>query len=88
MFQKNVEDILTQLQLKYVDLMLIHWPAGYEEGPDPFPKVCASLVLPNSRTILIFYQLIHRMFFRDQARTNTDTLTKIISPRGKFWKDL
>ncbi|KAL6725679.1 hypothetical protein Aduo_007715 [Ancylostoma duodenale] len=36
--KKNVEEILTQLQLKYIDLMLIHWPGGYEEGPDPFPK--------------------------------------------------
>ncbi|KIH60833.1 hypothetical protein ANCDUO_08901, partial [Ancylostoma duodenale] len=35
---KNVEEILTQLQLKYIDLILIHWPGGYEEGPDPFPK--------------------------------------------------
>ncbi|KAK6746296.1 hypothetical protein RB195_012419 [Necator americanus] len=36
--KKNVEEILKQLQLSYIDLMLIHWPAGYEEGSDPFPK--------------------------------------------------
>ncbi|EPB70772.1 oxidoreductase, aldo/keto reductase family protein [Ancylostoma ceylanicum] len=36
--KKNVEEILTQLQLKYIDLMLIHWPGGYEEGTDPLPK--------------------------------------------------
>uniref|UniRef100_A0A158PAV0 Aldo_ket_red domain-containing protein n=1 Tax=Angiostrongylus cantonensis TaxID=6313 RepID=A0A158PAV0_ANGCA len=37
--KKNVLEILDQLQLKYVDLMLIHWPVGYEEGGGPFPKV-------------------------------------------------
>ncbi|RCN26268.1 oxidoreductase, aldo/keto reductase family protein [Ancylostoma caninum] len=41
--KKNVEEILAQLQLKYIDLMLIHWPGGYEEGSDPFPKVRPSL---------------------------------------------
>uniref|UniRef100_A0A1I7XB24 Aldo_ket_red domain-containing protein n=1 Tax=Heterorhabditis bacteriophora TaxID=37862 RepID=A0A1I7XB24_HETBA len=34
----SVDEILSQLQLDYVDLMLIHWPMGYEEGGDPFPK--------------------------------------------------
>ncbi|KAJ1351758.1 hypothetical protein KIN20_007894 [Parelaphostrongylus tenuis] len=36
--KKHVVEILDQLQLKYIDLMLIHWPMGYEEGGDPFPK--------------------------------------------------
>uniref|UniRef100_A0A183G493 Aldo_ket_red domain-containing protein n=1 Tax=Heligmosomoides polygyrus TaxID=6339 RepID=A0A183G493_HELPZ len=29
---------LNQLKLEYIDLMLIHWPSGYEEGSEPFPK--------------------------------------------------
>lgn len=34
----HVIDILNQLKLEYIDLMLIHWPSGYEEGSEPFPK--------------------------------------------------
>ncbi|KJH41801.1 oxidoreductase, aldo/keto reductase family protein [Dictyocaulus viviparus] len=36
--KKHVIEILDQLQLSYIDLMLIHWPVGYEEGGEPFPK--------------------------------------------------
>ncbi|RCN49554.1 oxidoreductase, aldo/keto reductase family protein [Ancylostoma caninum] len=36
--KKHVVDILNQLQLDYIDLMLIHWPSGYEEGGEPFPR--------------------------------------------------
>ncbi|EYC03879.1 hypothetical protein Y032_0091g2473 [Ancylostoma ceylanicum] len=37
--KKNVDEILKELQLNYVDLMLIHWPHGYQEGDGLFPKV-------------------------------------------------
>ncbi|VDM63967.1 unnamed protein product, partial [Angiostrongylus costaricensis] len=37
--KKHVVEILDQLQLKCIDLMLIHWPFGFEEGGDPFPKI-------------------------------------------------
>ncbi|CAJ0596823.1 unnamed protein product [Cylicocyclus nassatus] len=36
--KKHVLEILDQLQLDYVDLMLIHWPMGYAEGEEPIPK--------------------------------------------------
>uniref|UniRef100_W6NG80 Aldo keto reductase domain containing protein n=1 Tax=Haemonchus contortus TaxID=6289 RepID=W6NG80_HAECO len=36
--KEHVKEILNQLQLDYIDLMLIHWPHGYEEGGEPFPK--------------------------------------------------
>ncbi|KAK5981170.1 Huntingtin-interacting protein 1, partial [Trichostrongylus colubriformis] len=36
--KKHVTEILNQLQLDYIDLMLIHWPHAYEEGGEPFPK--------------------------------------------------
>ncbi|VDM72512.1 unnamed protein product, partial [Strongylus vulgaris] len=36
--KEHVKDILKQLQLDYIDLMLIHWPMGYAEGEDPIPK--------------------------------------------------
>ncbi|PIC47226.1 hypothetical protein B9Z55_006651 [Caenorhabditis nigoni] len=34
---ENVDIILADLQLSYVDLMLIHWPQGYAEGGELFP---------------------------------------------------
>lgn len=33
-----VEEILSELKLSYLDLCLIHWPMGYQEGGELFPK--------------------------------------------------
>ncbi|CAB3411279.1 unnamed protein product [Caenorhabditis bovis] len=35
--RKNVDMILEELKLEYIDLLLIHWPQGYEEGGEIFP---------------------------------------------------
>uniref|UniRef100_A0AC34FUW3 NADP-dependent oxidoreductase domain-containing protein n=1 Tax=Panagrolaimus sp. ES5 TaxID=591445 RepID=A0AC34FUW3_9BILA len=35
---KSIDDTLKEMNLEYLDLVLIHWPMGYEEGGDMFPK--------------------------------------------------
>jgi len=37
---KAIDQILEELQLQYLDLLLIHWPQGYQENTTEFfPKV-------------------------------------------------
>uniref|UniRef100_A0A914WIJ7 NADP-dependent oxidoreductase domain-containing protein n=1 Tax=Plectus sambesii TaxID=2011161 RepID=A0A914WIJ7_9BILA len=36
--KEAVDIILQQLKLKYVDLLLIHWPMGFQEGGEIFPR--------------------------------------------------
>lgn len=37
--KEAVDIILAELELDYIDLVLVHWPMGYEEGAELFPKV-------------------------------------------------
>lgn len=36
--KEHIDTILKELQLEYADLLLVHWPMGYEEGGEAFPK--------------------------------------------------
>jgi len=36
--RRSVDQTLEELGLAYIDLMLIHWPTGYKEGGEIFPK--------------------------------------------------
>ncbi|VDM63964.1 unnamed protein product [Angiostrongylus costaricensis] len=65
--KKNVLEILDQLQLKYVDLMLIHWPVGYEEGGGPFPKI-RSIGISNFNHKQIERIEIHPYFQQKKLR--------------------
>ena len=40
-----LEKSLAALQLDYLDLYLIHWPVGYQEGDEKFPRNEAGEVL-------------------------------------------
>ncbi|RCN49552.1 hypothetical protein ANCCAN_04324 [Ancylostoma caninum] len=51
--QKNVDEILKELQLNYVDLMLINWPHAHQEGDGLLPKKAGSdKVVYSSEAIL------------------------------------
>uniref|UniRef100_A0A914E4K2 NADP-dependent oxidoreductase domain-containing protein n=1 Tax=Acrobeloides nanus TaxID=290746 RepID=A0A914E4K2_9BILA len=36
---QSVEDILHRFKTNYIDLVLIHWPHGFQEGGELFPRV-------------------------------------------------
>jgi len=36
--KKAIDIILNELGLSYIDLILLHWPTGFEEGDEFFPK--------------------------------------------------
>ncbi|KAH1020231.1 hypothetical protein HUJ04_009935 [Dendroctonus ponderosae] len=43
--EKNIRASLSYLGLKYVDLYLIHWPVGYKEDLENFPKDAEGNIL-------------------------------------------
>ncbi|CAJ0956030.1 unnamed protein product, partial [Mesorhabditis belari] len=47
--KEAVDIILGELQLDYVDLMLIHWPMGYEEGGELFPRTADGAKMRYSK---------------------------------------
>ncbi|CAJ0585509.1 unnamed protein product, partial [Mesorhabditis spiculigera] len=47
--KEAIDLILAELELEYVDLMLIHWPMGYEEGAEIFPKTADGTKMRYSK---------------------------------------
>jgi aldehyde reductase len=41
---KSVESTLADLKIDYLDLCLIHWPTGYQEGGELFPKKSDKMI--------------------------------------------
>jgi diketogulonate reductase-like aldo/keto reductase len=39
---------LKNLGLEYLDLALVHWPTGFKEGNDPFPKFSNGSIIPRT----------------------------------------
>lgn len=57
--KKCVDEILADLSLDYLDLCLIHWPHGYEEGGDIFPKVRRGAFALLIKTFIRFHLILH-----------------------------
>jgi len=65
---ENVTATLQQLKVDYVDLLLIHWPFGYQEGGDIFPKDANDTVLTSDIDFLDTWRGLEQAFEKGQTK--------------------
>ncbi|KAF5276033.1 hypothetical protein FQA39_LY00829 [Lamprigera yunnana] len=59
---------LQNLQLEYVDLYLVHWPMGYEEGPIAHPKRATGELLVSEYDYVETWKAMEEVYKKGLAR--------------------
>uniref|UniRef100_A0A914LP95 NADP-dependent oxidoreductase domain-containing protein n=1 Tax=Meloidogyne incognita TaxID=6306 RepID=A0A914LP95_MELIC len=81
---KNIDMILNELGIDYLDLCLIHWPMGYKEGEDLFPKVDNKILLSDV-DFMETWGALEEAVFKEKVRSiglsnfNAKQIQKVIS---------
>jgi len=66
---ENFEKTIKALQIDYLDLYLIHWPMGYKEGDDLFPKDDKDNVLYSDVDYTETWQAMERLVEEGKIRS-------------------
>jgi len=73
------------LGLDYVDLYLIHWPFGYQEGGDPFPVDKDGKTLPSDVDYLDTWKAMEEIYKSGKAKAigisnfNSEQINRILA---------